>query len=311
VIGEKIKDYQYPGVYRENLLKKYGIRVMMRVQDASVSEEPEYFANACYLGHYLDCDSSQQAAEKVGLTKLPKRFEEYRTILIDILRAGFKNGAVSLKIGFTARRRPLDFVSHSDAAVEESYRLWSGSAEYDWLNEQTQKGLKPFQDAMYWAAFEIAGELGLPVQIHSGLEFPQPWSGRPSCLIPTLIRFPQTKFAIMHGSYPYLDELTGLARSFPNVYIDMAWLHMLSRVQTRTWLAEWLEVIPHNKIFAFGGDELMFFGCCAHLELARENVADVLAQRVADGRGDLDEAEDCARKLFHDNPWNTFAFQGR
>jgi len=80
----------------------------------------------------------------------------------------------------------------------------------------------------------------------------------------------------------------------------------LSPRQARTWLAEWLDVLPHNKIFAFGGDVLLFFGVCSHLEIARENVAAVLAQRVCDGLCDMDEATHTAELLFHDNPWSTF-----
>ena len=80
-------------------------------------------------------------------------------------------------------------------------------------------------------------------------------------------------------------------------------------MQTRTWLAEWLDVIPHNKLFAFGGDELMFFECCSQLESTRENVACVLAERVAAGLCDIDEAEQCALGLFHDHPWDAFAFE--
>ena len=218
------------------------------------------------------------------------------------------NGIVGLKIGGTARRRPLDFVPHSPANVQESYGYLLDRADGDWQSAETAARLRPFQDATHWVIFERAGELGLPVQAHSGLEFMQPWDGRPSVLIPTLIRFPDTKFAIFHGSYPHMAELTCLAKSFHNVYLDLAWFHLLSEQQARTWLGEWLDVLPHNKLFAFGGDVFLFFGICSHLEIARENVGAVLAQRVADGLCDIDGAEWTARRLFHDNAWEAFRF---
>ena len=59
-----------------------------------------------------------------------------------------------------------------------------------------------------------------------------------------------------------------------------------------------------NQLIGF-----LFFGACSHVEIARENIASVLAQRVKDGLCDIDEAEICARRLFYDNPWNTFAFE--
>jgi len=67
-------------------------------------------------------------------------------------------------------------------------------------------------------------------------------------------------------------------------------------------------VLPHNKLFAFGGDVFLFFGICSHLEIARENAAAVLADRVADGLCDLDEAEVTAGLIFYGNPWGTFKF---
>jgi predicted TIM-barrel fold metal-dependent hydrolase len=176
----------------------------------------------------------------------------------------------------------------------------------DWTSEPWRARLKPVQDTLFWSAFGLAGELGLPVQVHSGLEFMQPWDGRPSALIPSLIRFPETRFVLFHGSYPHMAELTGLAKSFSNVYLDLAWFHLVSRHQARMWLAEWLDVLPHNKIMAFGGDAFLFFGVCSHLELARDNVAAVLAARVAEGFCDLDEAEHTARLLFHDNARQVF-----
>ena len=67
-----------------------------------------------------------------------------------------------------------------------------------------------------------------------------------------------------------------------------------------------MDVLPHNKIMALGGDAFLFFGVCSHLELARENVAAVLAERVVEGFCDLGEAEHTARLLFHDNARQVF-----
>lgn len=302
-ISGKIKDYQYEGVYDEYLHQKYGIRAMINVHNHTPLPEPQHFAPTFCIDEGLPAFSRKGLGENP-----PKNFDEYKELLQARVRAAAQNGAVALKIGWFARQRRLDFVEHPSAEIEQSYSYLLNEADGDWLNSETKERLKPFQDAHFWAAFAVAGEIGLPIQIHSGLEFSQPWDGRPACLIPSLIRFPETNFAIFHGSYPYMAELTGLARSFANVYLDLAWFHLLSHHQARIWLAEWLDVLPHNKIFAFGGDVFLFFGICSHLEIARENVASVLAQRVSDGLCDMDEAEVCARRLFHDNAWNTFAF---
>ena len=307
-ISERLAEYQYEGVYGEYLQRRYGIHAMLEVHDHTPISEPRYFAPVYCFDGLAGAFSAGSARAALG-DDLPTGFGDFREMVRGHLETAAANGIVGLKIGGTARRRSLDFVPHSEEEVQTSYTFLREEADGNWENEAVRARLKPFQDAAYWIVFEKAGELGLPIQIHSGLEFMQPWDGRPSCLIPSLVRFPETMFAIFHGSYPHMAELTGLARSFANVYIDLAWFHLLSRNQARTWLLEWLDVLPHNKIFAFGGDVFLFFGICAHLEIARANVAAVLSKRVSDGLCDMDDAKQTAKLLFHDNAWNTFRFE--
>ena len=310
LVSERIAEYQRKGIFDEYLHGRYGIRVMLLVYGHMPvpAPEPEHFATVYHFSDLAGAFSAEEARDCLG-EDLPAEAGDFLELVRGCVDTAAANGAVSLKIGWPGRRRPLDFVAHEPADVQESYTFLRERADGDWTDPDTALRLKPFQDASFWAVFEKAGELGLPVQIHSGLEFQQPWDGRPTCLIPSLNRFPETKFVIFHGSYPYMAELTGLAKGFPNVYLDLAWFHLLSRYQARAWLAEWLDVLPHNKIFAFGGDVVLFFNVCACLELARENVAAVLAQRVADGLCDVDEATQTARALFHDNPWQTFRLE--
>jgi len=307
-ISERIADYQHEGVYDEHLHQAYGIRVMLQADGPGPIPEPQHFAPIYVLDGVAGAYAPGSVRHALG-QELPVEFTDFREMVRAHLDTAAANGVVGLKIGGLARRRPVDFAAHSDDETQASYSFLRGKADGDWENEETRTRLKPFQDAAFWTVFQKAGELGLPIQIHSGLEFSQPWDGRPTALIPSLVRFPETKFAIFHGSYPHMAELTGLAKSFANVYLDLAWFHLLSQRQARTWLAEWLDVLPHNKIFAFGGDVFLFFGICSHLEIARENAAAVLAERVHEGLCDTDEAEHTARLLFHDNPWNAFKFE--
>ena len=307
-VSDQIDDYQYEGVYDEYIHNRYGIRVMLEVHNHRPIPEPQHFAPVyCFDG--LAGASSADSVRGVFGEELPTDFGDFRELVRSHLDTAVANGVVGLKIGGTARRRPLDFAPYSDDEVQKSYTFLREQADGNWENRETSARLKPFQDATHWIVFEKSGELELPIQIHSGLEFMQPWDGRPGVLIPSLIRFPETKFAIFHGSYPHMAELTGLAKSFHNVYLDLAWFHLLSQHQARTWLAEWLDVLPHNKIFAFGGDVFLFFGICSHLEIARENIAAVLAERIVEGLCDMDDAEQTAKLLFHDNAWKTFKFE--
>jgi hypothetical protein len=72
---------------------------------------------------------------------------------------------------------------------------------------------------------------------------------------------------------------------------------------TRSLLDEWTDLVPVNKILAFGGDygepvEKVY----GHLLMARENLAHVLGGRIEEGLLSEDEALLLARKWFYENP---------
>ena len=99
-----------------------------------------------------------------------------------------------------------------------------------------------------------------------------------------------------------MRETGVLARHFPGVHLNMAWMHIISPAQARSALSEWLDSVAHTKIFGFGGDvnncELVY----GHLELARLNIARVLAEKVAEGTMGEQEARLVARAMMFENP---------
>jgi hypothetical protein len=96
--------------------------------------------------------------------------------------------------------------------------------------------------------------------------------------------------------------MTCLGKYFENVTLNMCWMHIMSPSLSRHALSQWLDAVPVNKIFAFGGDYNVVEKIYGHLKLARANVAAVLAQKVEEERFDEDDALHIARLLFHDNP---------
>jgi len=79
--------------------------------------------------------------------------------------------------------------------------------------------------------------------------------------------------------------------------------YLLSQRATLDAIDEMIDLVPLNKIIAFGGD----YVCCVqkvygHLVMARETVAKALAKRVSCGDFREDRAIDIAKMWFHDNP---------
>lgn len=173
---------------------------------------------------------------------------------------------------------------------------------------------KPLQDYMMHQVLRRAAVYGLPVQIHTGL---QEGNGNflsnahPLQLVNLLIEYPEVRFDLFHAGYPYQSEMATLGKNFPNAYLDMCWVHVISPWVARRTLHEWIETVPGNKIFAFGGDYLFVEGAYAHARMARDNVAQVLSEKVADGYLTEDEAASMAHALLRDNALSFFRLPGR
>ena len=121
-------------------------------------------------------------------------------------------------------------------------------------------------------------------------------------LVNLFIEYREAKFDLFHGSYPYMGEALSLAKNFPNVYLDLCWLHIISPSAGARMLHEAIETVPANKIFAFGGDFLIPEGAYGHSVIGRKVLTDVLAEKVMDGYLSEDEALHLARLILRENP---------
>ena len=73
-----------------------------------------------------------------------------------------------------------------------------------------------------------------------------------------------------------------MAKMFPNVFVDFSWVHVLSESYARTMLREYIELIPCNKFSVFGGDFFHREGFYGHLQIALENLAEVMSDLLKD-----------------------------
>src|SRR4029077_13141430 len=94
---------------------------------------------------------------------------------------------------------------------------------------------------------------------------------------------------------------------FPNVWIDFCWAHIISSEASRQALGIFLDTVPSNKIFAFGGDHNWSELTYAHAKTARRNVAQVLAAKVESGSCSETEALELGRNLLCDNAAEFYA----
>lgn len=241
----------------------------------------------------------------VSITSLPDLVSAL-DIAFDRLVA---DGAIGIKIGH-AYLRPIFFedVTHfqAEAIFNRAFNARGEGASW--------QDCMPLQDYMVHQIIRRAQAHDLAVQIHTGI---QEGNGNyiadsnPTLLINLFMMYPKVRFDIFHAGFPYSRELGVLAKNFPNVYPDLCWMHIISAVSARHIVDEWLDLVPANKILGFGGDYRFVEGIYAHVRIARDNIARVLADRVERGDQTPNEAKEIAERILRLNARELFRMDER
>jgi predicted TIM-barrel fold metal-dependent hydrolase len=66
-------------------------------------------------------------------------------------------------------------------------------------------------------------------------------------------KFPETRFVLLHCSYPWIEDISLLVSNHPNVYPDLSWVPLLSTQAATTLLHHSLNV---RLLTAFVGDAI-------------------------------------------------------
>ena len=94
-----------------------------------------------------------------------------------------------------------------------------------------------------------------------------------------------------------------MGNQYPNVRLNLVWCYQISPYMTEQFLGEWIDMVPVNKIIAYGGD-----ACdgpeksVGALALARETIARVLAVRIERKQMTESRAMDICRAWLYENP---------
>lgn len=313
---EKLNDFFQDGLDTENhfnyvLREKSGIeKSLIIVREQDLSHDEELFEAVYQIDHLIapkneDQINRVQQDSGIDITS----FEDWLEAGEFLMRDALAHGAVAFKSGL-AYERSLFYDQTTRHEAEKgflnSFRIIRNQPD----------GSKPvflvgkaFQDYMMHFILRFAHRNRVAVQFHTGL---QEGSGNmvsnshPVLLTNLILQYRKVKFDLFHIGYPYQHVMGTLAKNNPNVYIDMCWAHMISPSVCKQALAEWIDTVPLNKISAFGGDYAFVDGVYGHLQMARENVSSVLADKVREGLFPMEKAKEVAKLFFFDNPYRLF-----
>lgn len=168
---------------------------------------------------------------------------------------------------------------------------------------------KACRDLALQRAFGVAAETQRPFQIHTGFgDSTLRLSESNPLLLEEILRSDEgmaTPIVLIHGSYPWSEELGFLAMSRPNVYAEVSLFNIFTPLQVPGRLLQLLELVPTDRIMfgTDGHDEPESFWFAAHvLHDSWAHVADALSSAGADSawveEARLDVFDRTARKLY-------------
>ncbi len=319
----KLRSANKAGLYKWVLKEKAGVDLSI-LDNETVDVDRSLFAPVIRFDEFI------LLKERGDIEALERKCEMKIHSLSDLtkaLRLHFKKlskSIVGVKIAL-AYRRPINFEKTTTADAERvfnkiySQKVFRRIELPDGARMNIPEGIsfeeaKPLQDFVVHNVLQLSGTYQLPVQIHTGLQEGNEnmvASSNPVHLVNLFMEYKEVKFDVFHGGYPYTSELATLAKNFPNVYVDLCWLHIISPTVARRVLSELIDTVPSNKILGFGGDYRFVEGVYGHALLARENTARVLAEKVEEDNFTQKEALLLAQRLLRDNANELYFPRGR
>jgi uncharacterized protein len=228
------------------------------------------------------------------------------------------SGCVAIKLPI-AYDRGLDFCEvNKEKALQAFSRLTAASPRQLGSSEKTAfplnlpttssakpiagadaEDIKTFQDYLFFQLCSIAAETDLPLQIHTGMG--QGFRTNALQLKEAIQKFPETRFVLLHCSYPWIEDMSLLVTSYTNVYPDLSWVPLISTQAATTLLHELIERSTLDKL-CWGCDtwtpEESYGSLLAFCHVL---VSTLITKRI-DGYLSVQEAYEFIDRVFSSNP---------
>jgi uncharacterized protein len=218
------------------------------------------------------------------------------------VESGAANGAAGLKTVLAYR---TGLAVDPSVTWEQAYRSVTGEG-------LVRQRAKPLRDYLLRRTLAQCADLGLPIQIHTGLGDSEiRLSGANPLLLDDVLRTPEAAAAnvvLIHAAYPWHEQLAYLTFVHPNVWAEFSLVNLFSPATTADRLLRLLDLAPIDRVL-FGTDghglpETHWFAA----SVLREAWTVVRQQLAASTRsGWLDEA---ARRMFRANARDVYQLAG-
>lgn len=297
-ISEEIrKAHQNPSFYLDvlkNKCKYQNIIVDTYWNPGSDNGRPELFTPAFrldlfFLGYQKGLRNHDGVSLEEQFGELPDNLQDYVEWVRKWIVQKKKEGCVALKIAL-AYERSIHFEKVTPEQAERVFRLKE--------SDITPEDIRCFQDYLFWKICEIAAEVSLPLQCHTGMG--QVIDTNILQLNNVIRDNPKTKFVLLHCGFPWVDDLFSVVGGYPNLYPDLTWLPILSYTACKRVLHQLIEMAEIDKI-CWGCDTWTVEESYGSLLAFRFSLCRVLSEKIEDGYLSVNNAKDIIDKILFNN----------
>jgi hypothetical protein len=218
----------------------------------------------------------------------------------------FQQGGVGLK-STSAYFRPLNF--NTKVPRQEAEAIF---AEVVARETPSQSQRTRLEDYLMTKVLEKVNQLKKPIQFHTGNQ--QNWNlvanSNPLELNKLLYdgQFPNVKFVILHGGYPYTQEAITMVRYFPNAYLDLAWMTLFSPAAAKRALTEAIDMLDGRQLM-MGTDSANLEEMYGTVKFTRRILTEVLAEKIESGFLTEKVALQIARRILYTNGMELYGIE--
>jgi len=288
-LADAVQADNRPGLYRRIMQERCGIRTAITCID-----QPAFPEDTALVG-ITNLEKSAGSPAGIAETLAKRTGRQVRTLddAVEVgqslLRSELAQGAVGFKIRVAAHGPPDPHTAETE---------WEKAL----LNPSSTADSPAVGDLLFDRFLDVAAAADVPVAVHTGY-----WGDfrelDPKHMFSFAARRRDVRFDMFHLGMPMIRDAILIGKTLPNVTLNLTWCPVISQEQTVQALDEIIDLVPLNKIIAFGGDyRVAVQKVYGHLVLAREAVAAALAKRVEADDLDREEALRIAGMWFGDNP---------
>lgn len=219
------------------------------------------------------------------------KLDDYVVNMFEIIKSQWQEGRVAALKCAEAYNRDINFLPDDESLANEAFGIHP--------NKITQEQRIVFGNYIFNRCCELAAELEIPFQIHTGLG--RLSGSNPLILEPIIEKYPNTRFVLFHSGFPWTLEVAALSHNHSNVLPSLTWTATISPVVAARTLDEYIDVARSIDMITWGSDCWVPEESIGAMLAWKHIIAMVLAKRLNEKRLRVGDVGKIARKLLYEN----------